>query len=150
MLAQNSPVTTELQCGVFDPEDVTNMRSSLDQAWNSLPLERRTPANMNALAAAIVHLATQGERDPVQLSALALRATMQRYDFEVVEGDATVATVRSVELPDPTALWARIVELAKDVHAPGRTIRVTNQLGEMVILIGVASALRNASAFGVL
>jgi hypothetical protein len=73
---------------------------------------------MDTLAAAIVRLATEGEHDPAQLFALALRAVMQRYDLQVFEGDETVAAVRSVELPNPTALWLRIAELAKAVHAP--------------------------------
>jgi hypothetical protein len=58
-----------------------------------------------------------------------------------------IVSARSVELQNPIALWSRIAELAKKVYAPGRTIRVTNQLGEMIIL-GVAAALRCASSFG--
>jgi hypothetical protein len=149
MSAKNEETHTAAEGGVFDPDDVTRMRSGLDHAWDSLTPERRTPENMDILAAAIVHLATGGERDPVQLSALALRAVMQSYDLQVLEGDETVATVRSVELPNPTALWSRIAELAQAVHAPGRTIRVTNQLGEMVILIGVATALRHVTSLGI-
>jgi hypothetical protein len=74
---------------------------------------------------------------------------MHRYDFEVREGDETIAAVRSVELLNQKALWSRIAELAKVVYAPGRTIRVTNQLGEMVILMGVATALRLVSSLGI-
>jgi hypothetical protein len=146
MPAENEEMHAATEWGVFGPEDVTRMRSGLDRAWDSLPPERRTPENMDTLAAAIVRLAKPGERDPVQLSTLALKAVMQRYDLQVLEGDETVAAVRSIELPNPTALWSRIAELAKAVHAPGRTIRVTNQLGEMVILVGVAAALRNLSS----
>jgi hypothetical protein len=117
--------------------------------------EGRTLANRDALAAAIVPLATHGKRDPVHLSAVALRAimpearSMECYDFEVVEGDETVAALRSIELPNPAALWSRIEELAETVHAPGRTIRVRNQLGEMVVLIGVATAIRHATSLGI-
>jgi len=53
---------------------------------------------------------------------------MERYDFEVTEGDETVADVWSIELPNPADLWSRIAELAKAVYAPGRTIRARNQL----------------------
>jgi protein-disulfide isomerase-like protein with CxxC motif len=73
---------------------------------------------------------------------------MERYDFEVMEGDEAVAAVPSIELPNTAALWSRIAELARAVYAPGRTIRVTNQLGEMVILIGVAAAIRHAPSLG--
>ena len=59
-----------------------------------------------------------------------------------------VPYVRSIELQNPKALWSRIAELAKKVYAPGRTIRVTNQLGEMIILIGVATAIRYVSSLG--
>jgi hypothetical protein len=154
MPAENEEMNTAPEMGFFGPDDLTRMRSGLDQAWNSLPPERRTLANRDTLAAAIVRLAMQGNRDPIQLSALALQAVMQRlvqrYDFEVMEGDETVAAERSVELSSPTAVWSRIAELAKALYAPGRTIRVRNQLGEMVVLIGVAAALRHASSFGVL
>ena len=123
--------------GVFEPQDVTNMRTDLDRAWNSLAPERRTPEAMDIMAAVIVHLATQGERDPVQLSTQALQAAIreappvEHYDFEVLEGDEAIAAVRSVALPNPKAFWPRIADLAKKVYAPGRRIRVTNQLGEM-------------------
>jgi hypothetical protein len=73
---------------------------------------------------------------------------MARYDFEVIEGGEAIESVRSIELQNPKALWSRIAELAKKVYAPGRTIRVTNHLGEMIILIGVATAIRYVSSLG--
>jgi protein-disulfide isomerase-like protein with CxxC motif len=73
---------------------------------------------------------------------------VEHYDFEVLEGDKAIAAVWSVALQNPKAIWPRIADLAREVYAPGRKIRVTNQLGEMVILIGVAAALRCASSFG--
>ena len=39
-------------------------------------------------------------------------------------------------------LWSRVAEVAKAMYGPGRTIRVTNGLGELVVLIGVAAAVR--------
>jgi protein-disulfide isomerase-like protein with CxxC motif len=72
---------------------------------------------------------------------------MEHYDLEVLEDDEAIEAVWSVALQNPKALWPRIADLAKKVYAPGRKIRVTNQLGEMVILIGVAAALRCASSF---
>lgn len=71
---------------------------------------------------------------------------MAQYDFEVLEGDETIASVRSVDLPNPKALWSWMAELARKVYAPGRTIRVANPLGEIVILIGVAAAIRAVSS----
>jgi hypothetical protein len=58
----------------FGPEDLAVLRVSLDQAWNALRPECQTIENRDAMAAAIVRSATYGERDPVQLSAQALKA----------------------------------------------------------------------------
>ena len=65
---------------------------------------------------------------------------MQRYDFEIQRNDETIAAVRSVELPGPGAIWLRVSELAQNAFASGCRIRVTNQTGEIVLLIGVAAA----------
>jgi len=67
---------------------------------------------------------------------------VERYSIELVEGDEVIASYAPVELPHSRALWPRLAELAKSAYAPGRTIRVTNQLGEMIVVIGVAAALR--------
>jgi hypothetical protein len=67
---------------------------------------------------------------------------MERYDFEVLKDDETVAVRRSVVLRSIRAAWPRIAELAKNVAGPGCRIRVTNGAGETVILVGVASVLR--------
>lgn len=65
---------TEIETGVFGPEDLAVLRASLDQAREALPPESRTTESMQSLAAAIVRVATHGERDPVRLSELALKA----------------------------------------------------------------------------
>jgi hypothetical protein len=65
---------------------------------------------------------------------------MERYDFAVLKGDETVAAARSVALPDPSAVWSRVAELARNVVEPGCRIRVTNEAGEMVVLVGIAAA----------
>ena len=43
-------------------------------------------------------------------------------------------------LPDPHALWPRVVELAGKFDEPGCRIRVTNEAGHVVILIGATAA----------
>lgn len=73
---------------------------------------------------------------------------MEQYDLEVRQGEETIAVERSIELSTPKALWTRIAELANRVYAPGRTIRVMNRGGEIVILVGVAAAIRYATSFG--
>lgn len=66
--------TAEFDRGAFGPEEVTVLRASFNQARGALPPERQTPANVDALATAIVQLAKHGERDPVRLSDRALKA----------------------------------------------------------------------------
>ena len=65
---------------------------------------------------------------------------MEYYDFEVLKGDETIAVARSVALPDISAAWSRIAELAKNVDEPGCRICVTNEAGKVAILIGIATA----------
>ena len=130
----------------FDSESLSRMGTALDEAWRALPSSQQTSQMKIALAKAILHLAAEGELDPTRLSsrALGLIATGDRHDFEVLSGDDTIAAVQST-IDDPKAFWPRIVELAK-AHAQGCRIRVTDQSGAMVALVGVATALRFASA----
>jgi hypothetical protein len=142
----------EVEAAVFEPEDVACLRSRLDHALNSLPRGRRTIA-ISTSAPPKSCVAMASKCDPMRLSYQALkvvipRCHMARYDFEVIEGGEAIESVRCIELQNPKALWSRIAELAKKVYAPGRTIRVTNHLGEMVILIGVATAVRYVSSVG--
>ena len=129
----------------FDPESVSRMCAALDAAWRTLSPTQQTPETRNALAKAIVHLSAEGEFDPVRLSHRAFRIVfgplMQPYVFEVLndENDA-IAMIRSF-IQGSKALWPRIVELAKG-YAPGNRIRVTDQSGEMVMLVGVTTARR--------
>jgi len=67
---------------------------------------------------------------------------MQCYDFEVIKDDQTISAERSVMLRNTKATWPKIAKLANAVDAPGCFIRVKDQSGETVILVGVASARR--------
>ena len=69
---------------------------------------------------------------------------MQLYDFEVVLDGSVVAIERAVALPDGRAAWSEIVRLARLHDEPGSRIRVKDESGGIVILTGVASALRVA------
>ena len=60
-------------------------------------------------------------------------------DFEVLKGEAVVASNRSIALPDVSAAWPKIASLAKAIDAPGYKIRVKDSAGGIVILIGVAA-----------
>ena len=78
------------------------------QAWNYLRPESQTIENRDAMA--IVRSATNGERDPVQLSAQALKAITPRGD-----------------------LWSRIVEIPSGGTAmvPARTSSIADEGGRM-------------------
>ncbi len=65
---------------------------------------------------------------------------MQQYDFAVLKGDETIATIESVALPDLKAAWSDVTELAKTINERGSRIRVTNPAGDVEILAGVSIA----------
>ena len=58
--------------GSYDPDTVRILREVLDDAWATLPSEHQTQTEKSALALAILKLASNGERDPTRLSALAV------------------------------------------------------------------------------
>ena len=65
---------------------------------------------------------------------------MEYYDFEVLQGDEIIAAEPSVALANSKAAWPRIVRIARMLDLPGCRIRVREQSGETIILIGVAAA----------
>jgi hypothetical protein len=56
----------------YDPDTVRTLRQALDHAWAMLPPKQQMRIEKSALALAILKLASDGERDPLRLSALAL------------------------------------------------------------------------------
>jgi len=52
--------------GVFDSEALSLMQAALEQAWAALPPDQQTAEARERIAHAIVWLATNWERDPVQ------------------------------------------------------------------------------------
>lgn len=58
--------------GAFDSQALSLMRAALDQAWVALPPDQQTPEARERIAQAVVMLATQWERDPVQPGAVSL------------------------------------------------------------------------------
>jgi hypothetical protein len=58
--------------GAYDPETLTLLRTALDAAWEALPPERHLQTTKSELAARLLHLAAQGERDPDRLRARVL------------------------------------------------------------------------------
>jgi len=56
----------------FDPETVTLLRETLEDAWACLPPEQQATMQKTALAARILKTAAQGERDRQRLRDAAL------------------------------------------------------------------------------
>ena len=69
---------------------------------------------------------------------------MQLYRFEVLRGEDVIAVQPSVPLRDTRSAWPRIARIASSIGLPGCRIRVREQSGEIVILIGAAAARRYA------
>ena len=67
---------------------------------------------------------------------------MDLYDFEVLRSEEVIAAERSIPLYSPKAAWPKIIEVAKSVNMPGCRIRVKEQSGETIILVGISAALR--------
>ena len=75
---------------------------------------------------------------------------MQLYQFEVLRGEEVISAELSVPLSNTKAAWPKISKLAKSIKSPGYRIRVREQFGETIILVGVAAAMRYADFnFGV-
>ena len=88
--------------------------------------------------------AAEGERDPTRLDGIAVAAVAAEradtFDIEVRQGDETLSSLRSVELPDLSAVWGHIARLAEKVSDPQCRIRVMDQSGRMLISVGIATA----------
>jgi hypothetical protein len=73
---------------------------------------------------------------------------MTTYNFNVLNGDETIAALQSVVLVNSRAIWPKVAELAWSVGEAGGQIRVTDQAGSVVALVGVNSA-RRVSRFSI-
>ena len=69
---------------------------------------------------------------------------MGLYDFEVLKDGGVVAAERTIALPDTSAAWPKIAELANTFDEPGYKIRVKDETGGIVILIGVVTLRRSS------
>jgi len=67
---------------------------------------------------------------------------MMKFDFMVqTSGESAVTVVnRSVALPNLSAAWPLVGALAHSVDKPGSVILVSNEVGQVVIRIGMAYA----------
>ena len=101
--------------------------------------DRLTPANDNDPKGPPPASASRIRRRALSLNKDE-RTQMQHYNFAVLKNDETIATRKSIELPDLKAAWSQVTELARTIDEPGSRIRVTNRAGEVEILAGVAIA----------
>ena len=69
---------------------------------------------------------------------------MQLYKFEVLRGEEVIAVEPSVPLYNTKAAWPKIIKMAKSINLPGCRIRVREQSGDTIILVGAAVAMRYA------
>jgi hypothetical protein len=65
---------------------------------------------------------------------------MEQYYFQVLNGEETIAAGR-LAIQNARAIWPRLMELANG-YSPGCRIRVNDQSGETIILVGVTTARR--------
>jgi hypothetical protein len=68
------------------------------------------------------------------------------YDFEVLKDDTVIAAKQAIALPDARAAWPKVAELAKTFNEPGHKIRVRDEAGGIVMLIGVVALRHSANA----
>jgi len=69
---------------------------------------------------------------------------MQFYKLEALKGEEVISAEPSVPLHNTKAAWPKIAKLAKSIKLPGCRIRVREQSGDTIILVGVAVAIRYA------
>ena len=67
---------------------------------------------------------------------------MPYYHFEVLHGDDVIAAEKSVALESSRAAWPKVIDLAKSLDQPRCRIRVRDQTGGTIILIGASAARR--------
>ena len=111
------------------------------------PSEENGMSEPQVAHAGTITLVRNGERQPDVFHNGILHATprrdqsrVERYVFAVLRCDGTIADAWSIALLDPSAMWTRVAELAGNIDEPGGLIRVTNEAGGVLILVGIALA----------
>jgi len=73
---------------------------------------------------------------------------MVTYHFNVFNRDQTIAAIQSIVFSNPRAIWTKVTELAWSIGEIGGQIKVTDQAGGLVVLVGVNSARRAGAPSG--
>jgi hypothetical protein len=63
-----------------------------------------------------------------------------RYNFEIWQSGAKSAVERNVAIADACSLWTRIGVMSKRITTSDGFIRVTDEVGGIVVLVGVTKA----------
>ncbi len=66
---------------------------------------------------------------------------MTLYHFQLIDPAGSRSDMKTLRLADSRAIWREIDALARSAAAKGSQIRVTNEAGGIVILVGVSTAL---------
>lgn len=67
---------------------------------------------------------------------------MRYYDFALVNGGETIAAVLSVAPANLGAAWSWIAGLVTDANRPGCVVRITDEAGEVVVMVGLDATRR--------
>jgi hypothetical protein len=62
------------------------------------------------------------------------------YHPEALRDGVIIAASRSIVLPDLAAVWREIAKLSRTVDGPCGKIRVKDEAGRIVVLVGAAAA----------
>ena len=130
-----------INAGVFEPEDVANLRSGLDRAWNALPSSAgqwrtwtfRLPKSCVSRPSASMILSGC----PSRVESHHARGGTWRAMISKSSSAAKQLYPRDLSSFRIRKRCGHGSQNSKKVYAPGRTIRVTNQLGEMIIRLGL-------------
>jgi hypothetical protein len=117
------------RAAAFIGRSITNARSELLIGDNRLESEREMEPKLMS-------------RVPVQLRHDVRGEEMVTYRFNVFNRDQTIAANQSVAFWNLQAVWPKVTELAWSIGESGGQIKVTDQSGRVVVLVGVNSARR--------
>lgn len=67
-------------------------------------------------------------------------SALENYFFKLLKDDGAILAVYSAAHRELSAVWAQIADFARRPDLTGGRIIVTNQSGEIVILVGAATA----------
>lgn len=67
-------------------------------------------------------------------------SAVENYFFKLLKSDGAILAIHSAAHSELSAVWSDVANLARGLDMIGGRIVVTNQSGEVVILVGAATA----------